>query len=128
MPRLPGSQQGPKVNPQAGERTIQVRTETGIQLGSGRNLIGASYLIKTPLFLRGCKAWLAEQIAYISGNRLECTAMAISILGGFFVPQLDPVHRGIGFLLRGISNPLWIWYGIRTGKKGIALLFIGCRI
>ena len=49
--------------------------------------------------------------------------MAISILGGFLVPQLDPLHRGIGFLLWGISNPLWIWYGIRTGKKGIAILF-----
>lgn len=75
-----------------------------------------------PFWVRA-QDWIAEQFEYVKNNRLECTAVTISVIGGLLVPHVDLLTRGIGFVLWGIANPLWIYYGLSTGKKGIAILF-----
>lgn len=74
-------------------------------------------------FLHHALEWIEEQIEYVKNNRLESLAVTISVIGGLLVPHVDLLTRGIGFVLWGISNPLWIYYGLTTGKKGIAFLF-----
>jgi hypothetical protein len=65
---------------------------------------------------------LDATINYCRCNKLECTATALSIIGGFFNPLLDPTLRLVGFLLWFAGNLLWVRFSYTHGKWGMFLM------
>lgn len=61
---------------------------------------------------------------YIRGNKLECTAAALGVVGGFFFPSVNPILRVIGAIFWTIGNILWIIFARGHSKWAMFTLQI----
>jgi hypothetical protein len=62
-------------------------------------------------------------VDYLKNNPVNCIAAVISIVGAWFVAELDQGLQQIGFSLWIISNLLWIVHGINKRDFFLTITF-----